>query len=369
MQANPAVRIQQLTVPYENDIVKFTSAHKAGGEVPDILWTYDQTHCLYGLDGLVRPTEDLLAEIGRDRYPPVVLDGIRLDGTCYSVPFVGVPFFIYYRKDLYAKKGLRPPKTHEELLENIRALHQPPERYGYLLTNQYLSDTFNLKTAMWTHGAYFFDRQNNLALDRPETLQAWAFYKELGKYSPPGSMAQGDLQSRELMLDGLAAHMLTTTSFAANFTADDRRRLGAVLYPVKPGCKGASLDFNGLALPAKSRHPKLAEAVIKFLLEPKNFEEYLARTVVGWVPMLDDAWTDGYLNHPRIAPVREYLEVGRESQKTGVVASAYFGPSPKSGALVATNIEKQIGDRLVVFDQSPSEVLEWAGPTLKKALS
>lgn len=366
--ANPQLRIEQLTVPYDEDTVKLKAAHRAGTNVPDILWTYNQNLYAYGLEGLVRPVDDLMAGIGLDRYPQPVLDGIRVQGTYYSVPFVGFPFFVYYRKDLYAARGLHPPRTHEELLENVAVLHEPPDCYGYLLTNQYISDTFNLKTAMWTHGAYFFDAEDHLALDRPETLKAWAFYKKLGKYSPPGSMSQGDLESRELMLDGRVAHMFTTTSFAADFGPEDLGRQGAVLYPTKPGAKGASLDFNALALPTRSRQPELAREMIGFLLEPEKFEEFLIRTVVGWVPMLEDAWTDRYLSHPRIAAVREYLEVGRISQKTGVVSTGYFGPSRHSAILIATDIEKQIGDRLVVFDQSPEQVLEWAGSVLRREL-
>ncbi len=369
MAANPQLRVEQLTVPYDEDTVKLKAAHRAGTSVPDILWTYNQNLYAYGLEGLVRPLNDLMSRIGPDRYPRQVLDGIRVDGTYYSVPFVGFPFFVYCRKDLYAAKGLRPPETHEELLENVAALHDPPGRYGYLLTNQYIADTFNLKTAMWTHGAYFFDAEDNLALDRPETLRAWAFYKKLGKYSPPGSMAQGDLESRELMLDGRVAHMFTTTSFAADFGPEDLTRQGAFAYPIQPGARGASLDFNALALPARSKQPELAKDMIGFLLEPENFQEFLTRTVVGWVPMLEDAWTDRYLNHPRIAAVREYLEVGRISQETGIVSTGYFGPSRHSRVLIATDIEKQIGDRLVVFDQSPEEVLEWADSVLRKALA
>ena len=369
MAANPRLRVEQLTVPYDEDTVKLKAAHRAGTNVPDILWTYNQNLYAYGLEGLVRPLNGLMSRIGLDRYPRQVLDGIRVDGTYYSVPFVGFPFFVYYRKDLYAAMGLRPPETHEELLENVAALHDPPDRYGYLLTNQYIADTFNLKTAMWTHGAYFFDADDNLALDRPETLEAWAFYKELGKYSPPGSLAQGDLESRELMLDGRVAHMFTTTSFAADFGPEDLIRQGAFAYPIKPGAMGASLDFNALALPARSKQPELARDMIRFLLEAENFQEFLIRTVVGWVPMLEDAWTDRYLNHPRIAAVREYLEVGRVSQETGIVSTGYFGPSRHSRVLIATDIEKQIGDRLVVFGQSPEEVLEWAGSVLRQALA
>jgi ABC-type glycerol-3-phosphate transport system substrate-binding protein len=112
----------------------------------------------------------------------------------------------------------------------------------------------------------------------------------------------------------------------------------------------------------------LAEELIAFLLEPANFQEYLLRCVVGWVPMLEDAWTDAYLNSPRIAPIKEYLAIGAEAQKQGVVGTGYFGPSAKASVLVATDIEKQIGDRLVTLDQSPEEVLKWAVAELEAAM-
>jgi multiple sugar transport system substrate-binding protein len=367
MAANPEVTVEQLTVPYGDDTVKLTAGHEAG-EVPDIIWAYGDFLFSYGVDGLGQDVTQVIDNIGRDRFLQGALDGIAIDDVFYSVPFVGFPFFIYYRKDIYVELGLTPPTTHEEFLANIEATHNPSDIFGYVLTNQAISDTWNLKTAMWTHGAYFFDEDDNLALDRPETLEAWAFYKELGKWSPPGSMSQSDLESRALMVDGKVAHMFTTTSFAANFTEENIDQFGAFLYPSKPGAKGASLDFYGLVVPAKAKEPELAAAMIEFLLEPDNFQEYLARTVVGWVPMLQDAYTDEYLDNPRISLVREFVDIGGQAAANGVIGTGYFGPSEKATILVSTDVEKQIGDRLVVLDESPEEVLEFAISTIESEL-
>ncbi|MDA1128943.1 MAG: extracellular solute-binding protein [Chloroflexi bacterium] len=367
MKANPGVEVKQLTVPYGDDTAKLTAGH-AAGQVPDIIWAYGDFLYSYGLDGLGRPTTDLIDEIGRKRFLQGALDGIAVNDVYYSVPFVGFPFFIYYRKDIYEEKGLTPPTTHEELLKNIAATHNPPDRFGYVLTNQAISDTWGLKTAMWTHGAYYFDEKDELALDRPETLAAWTFYKELGKYSPPGSMTQSDMESRALMLDGKVAHMFTTTSFSAGFTPENIGKYGGFLFPSKPGAKGASLDFYGMIIPSKAKRPDLAANMIKFLLDPANFQEYLARTVVGWVPMLQDMYTDQYLNNSRIALVKEFVDMGGKAAANGVVGSGYFGPSKKASVLISTDIEKQIGDRLVINDESPKDVLKFALDTLNAEL-
>jgi hypothetical protein len=82
--------------------------------------------------------------------------------------------------------------------------------------------------------------------------------------------------------------------------------------------------------------------------------------------MLGDAYTGEYLNNPRIKPFKEFIALGGVSAQNGVVGTGYFGPSKHAPALVATNVEKQIGDRLVVENQSPQEVMAWASRRSKQ---
>lgn len=365
--ANPGVKATLVNVPYGDDTTKLTAGH-ATGEVPDLIWSYGDFLYTYGVDGLVSPVSGLVDEVGRDEFLPATINGIEVDNEIYSVPFVGFPFFVYYRKDLYEEKGLRVPETHEEMLYNIKALHDAPDVFGYMLTNQAISDTWNLKCAMWTHGAYYFDEAGELALDRSETRDAWQFFTDLGKYTAPGSMSQSDLQAREFFVDGKAGHMCTTTSLTAEFKEDDLDRFGAFMWPSVPGARGASLDFYGLCVPTKAKNPGLAEDQIAFILEPENFQEYLTRTVVGWVPMLASGYSDEYLSSPKIAPIREFIELGQEVSKNGVVGTGYFGPTEASAALVSTNVEKEIGDRLVIKGESIDEVMDFAVSKIEQAL-
>ena len=84
--------------------------------------------------------------------------------------------------------------------------------------------------------------------------------------------------------------------------------------------------------------------------------------------MLGDAYTPAYLNSPKIKPFKEFIALGSASAKTGIVGTGYFGPSDHAPALVATDVEKQIGDRLVTNGDSPEDVLEFALSTIKDAL-
>ena len=122
-------------------------------------------------------------------------------------------------------------------------------------------------------------------------------------------------RARALYVDGKCAHMFTTTSMSANFTPENIGRFGAAIYPSKPGALGASLDFYGAVIPTKAKNPELAEEFIKHWLSYDVFQEYLARTVVGWVPMMSDAYSDAYLNHPRISLVGDFIDIGGQGSK------------------------------------------------------
>ncbi len=63
-----------------------------------------------------------------------------------------------------------------------------------------------------------------------------------------------------------------------------------------------------------------------------------------------------------------FIDIGGKAAANGVVGTGYFGPSKHAGALTATDVEKQIGDRLVVLDQKPEDVLKWALDVIKSEL-
>ena len=241
--ANPGVTLKQLSVPYGEDTTKLTAGN-AAGVVPDMLYAYSQLMYTYGVDGITQPVNDLIDPIGRDRFIPAALEGITVDGNIYTVPQTGFPFFIYYRKDLYDELGLPIPDTHEQLLENVAAVHNPPDIYGFIVTNQ--------RSATLEPQVGDVDpRRVLLRRERPArpgptgdagsvaVLQGSRHVLASGQHGPERPQVAGALRRRQ---GRPYAH---TTSMSANFTPEDLPRFGGFLYPQKEGAKGASLDFQG----------------------------------------------------------------------------------------------------------------------------
>lgn len=51
----------------------------------------------------------------------------RASGDLMTIPVNPNVSLLFYRKDLYEQKGLKPPKTWKELLANAKALNDPPK--------------------------------------------------------------------------------------------------------------------------------------------------------------------------------------------------------------------------------------------------
>ena len=61
-------------------------------------------------DALV-PVDDLIDDIGRDKFSKTALSEGEKDGECYSLPLYSHAQVMWYRKDLLEEAGLSVPKT------------------------------------------------------------------------------------------------------------------------------------------------------------------------------------------------------------------------------------------------------------------
>ncbi len=54
------------------------------------------------------------------------------DGSISGLPAFVDPWILFYRKDLFAQKGLKPPKTLAEMEEFAQKFHSAPSLYGFV---------------------------------------------------------------------------------------------------------------------------------------------------------------------------------------------------------------------------------------------
>lgn len=305
----PHVDVEYQTVSW-TELGKRIVAQIAAGRPPDIVHLDDFGMSVLADQGMLEPAGDVVNAIGVDDYSPVPLKAVTFKGTVWGVPFSNGFDLLWYRKDLYEKFGLKPPRTWDELLHNVKTLHGNlpgvGQMYGIAMalnTSNHTNDT--IQNIMWTNGATILDKNGKVALNSPEAIQAYNFQKELFKYATPGVAQYGHLEVLNAFATGNVAH----TNYAARMVLHVMRTnpklgdsVGAVTKPKGPSPKGrlVSIIFTkAWGFPKGTKNLTLTKEFVQFLQTGDREVKWLHSVPVHfWPPRRSTATSAAYMQDP-----------------------------------------------------------------------
>ena len=191
-KANPGVEVNLEPLGFGGFMAK-VAALKAAGNPPDIVYTIPGHMWTFQLKDWLEPMDDVITSLGGDNYFEPLPGYVKKDGYYWGVPCSSYSMHLEYRKDLFQKKGLKEPRTWEQLLTAAKVLTEDLDhdgkidRYGIALP---LKKDYALGVAflgfLWGNGGYVLDRNGKVVFNSPETIEALKFMKEIYKYAPPG---------------------------------------------------------------------------------------------------------------------------------------------------------------------------------------
>ena len=283
---HPNLEIELQVVAWGGSITKI-AAMKAAGGAPDALFIIPANMWTFKDKGWLIPVDDVIADLGGDDYFMPTPAYIKVDGHYWGVPKGSWTNHIIYRKDLFDKKGLREPKTWDDMLTAAKALTEDLDgdgkidRYGIVLPlkRDYAIGTMFL-SFLWGNGGHVLDKNGNVVFNSPETIETMKFMKKLFKYAPPGVADYSWLQLVETYTQDKAA----MTSYSAMSV------LSKAIEKNKALANGTSICPYPSRLPGQtpktrwgtevwvilkdSKHPEVAKDFIKFFMEPKGLVKY-----------------------------------------------------------------------------------------------
>ncbi len=131
MDANPKIKIELLNQSKYPDLQsKINAAMQSPKDLPTItqaypnwLWTAATVaNLLVDIDPYLNHTDLGLKDI--DDINKALLDGAKIDGKQYGMPFNKSTEVLYYNKDLLAQYGVEVPTTMEELKEASKTIYE-----------------------------------------------------------------------------------------------------------------------------------------------------------------------------------------------------------------------------------------------------
>ena len=214
-EALTGIKVKYQYVPFGSTREKLTAELVAQGSQYDVLSVMD----VWGpsLYNLFDPINDRLAEKKIDmvaRYPYAHLRAAR-DGNGNGKNILGMPIrghvqLMFYRKDVFAKLGLKPPATWDEMVDVGKAIQAKTDMSGVAMYYgktgaQNLMIWFNY---LWGMGGDLLDAKGQPAFNSPQAVAATQAYIDVllkYKVAPPASASFNESDAANSMAQGKTA--------------------------------------------------------------------------------------------------------------------------------------------------------------------
>lgn len=231
--------------------------------------------------GLFADISDLVAAQGWSKVVPA-MGAVSVQGRQYGLPTAGVLWGLFYRQDTFAKFGLKPPASLDELVsmsDKAQAAGLTPISMG--TKNAWPAagwfDHMNLrmngldfhKQLMAGKVAYTDARVLKVMRQWAELCRAGLFTKNASSYAWEQAAA-ALVQQRAAMMD--------LGSFIKQaFPVGERDQVRFQLFPTIEAGIGRYEDFSvdSVHIPARAPNPELAREFLAYFYAPENLKEYI----------------------------------------------------------------------------------------------
>lgn len=260
------------------------------GSGPDIVWTIHADPHLYP-DALV-DMSDVCTYLG-DKYGgwyPIAEEYSVSNGKWISVPYVFSGNFLNYRPSMVKAAGFDTfPENTDDFLKLMQNLKKNGTPGGFALGNASGDGNCWTHWVLWSHGGKVIDENDNVVLDSPETVASLEYAAELGKTFAPGCASWLDGHNNKAMLQGDVSLSNNGISIYAAAVREGMTEIAEdfdhAYYPIGP--VGEPTEFHvqfPMMVYKHSQYPNACKALIAWLMEAEQFNEFLQASV-------------GYLSH------------------------------------------------------------------------
>jgi len=294
-KSNPGIKVEMQQLTWQNGFEKIVAAVSSGTQ-PDLCELGSTWVPRFAADGVLA---DVTGELAGLRDSLLFWESCSLNGKTYGIPWVAGTRALFYNKELFQKAGLNPelpPETWDQLIECARRIHSPKNGvYGFGMNagERYVLFKKFMPFAWGNGGKILNQNMSSSEFASGENLEALLFHCSLKDYSLVEKQDVLDMafkQGRVGMQISGGWNLKTIPADAPDLS------FGVAVVPKPKACCGTHASFAGseiLVTFAKSKHPKEALKLAKFLVERRNMIA-LCRSAKSVQPAFRGAENDPY---------------------------------------------------------------------------
>ena len=352
-KANPDQQVTLVLLPEAENgqLAQLTANLQAGSSTydviaMDVIWTAE-----FASAGWILPLESSVFPLSHFLRPAV--DTAMYNGHLWAVPYYSNAEVLYYRKDILAKAGKKPPVTWAQLAADAKTIAPRYGMQGYAgQLSPYEGLTVNFADALQSAGGSILSPGGTMVtVDSPQALQGlnflvdglhqgWIASSSL-TYEEESSAA--DFESGKLLFLNNWPFVYSQASVPGpgNQVAG---KIGVAPLPGLNGTGSSSLGGANLAVSAFSKHQATAIAFIKYLTSLPEERQLLKDS--GFPPV----WTSLYAD-PSMVKLFPYLPVVKQA-----ILAAQPRPSIIDYDQASLAISSEVYQALT-FKKSPQQAL------------
>jgi sorbitol/mannitol transport system substrate-binding protein len=321
---NPGIELRWVTLEENQLRQRLTTDITTGSGQFDVLTIGAYETPLWAKRGWLAPMDNLPASYDTNDVVQTARDGLSYNNKLYALPFYVESSMTFYRKDLFAAKGLTMPSqpTYDQIAGFADKLTDKANGvYGICLRGKagWGENVAFVTTMVNTFGGRWFDENWHAQLDTPEWKKAVTFYTDLlKKDGPPGASSNGFNENLTLMSSGKCAIWIDATVAAGLLFNKNQSKVadqvGFAAAPVAVTPKGSHwLWMWSLAVPKTSKSQEAAKKFVEWATS-KDYVQLVAQDQ-GWgaVPSGTRHSTYENENYKKAAPFSDFVLKAIES--------------------------------------------------------
>ncbi|MFM0162101.1 sugar ABC transporter substrate-binding protein [Paraburkholderia sediminicola] len=317
-KANPDIKLNWVVLEENVLRQRLTTDITTNGGQFDVLMIGLYEAPLWAKRGWLVPMNNLPADYAVNDLFKSVRDGLSYDGKLFALPFNAESSMTFYRKDLFAAKGLTMPAqpTYGQIAALADKLTDRSNGvYGICLRGKagWGENMAYVGTLVNTFGGRWFDEKWQAQITSPEWKSAIDFYVNLMKKNgPPGASSNGFNENLSLMSSGKCAIWIDATS-AAGILYNPKEssiadKVGFAAAPVQATPNGAHWLWSwALAVPKTSRSQDAAKRFIEWATSKEYIK--MVGADIGWASLPPGTRLSTYQipEYQKAAPFSEFV--------------------------------------------------------------
>ncbi|MFF8928711.1 extracellular solute-binding protein [Streptomyces longwoodensis] len=303
--ANKDVKVKYVNVQFDQAQNKFDTAAGSKG-APDVLRSEVGWTPAFAKKGYFLPLDGTEALADKDKFKSNLIEQAQYEGKTYGVPLVTDTLALVYNKQLFAKAGVQPPKTWDELKTAAATVKAKTGVDGYWGSTQaYYAQSF-----LYGEGTDTVDAgAKKITVNSAAAKKAYGTWLSL--FSGKGlhkadTTADAYAHIQDAFVNGKVAAIIQgpweITNFYKGSAFADKNNLGIATVPAgSAGKAGAPTGGHNLSVYAgsDSAHQKAALKFVNFMTSAKSQSAIALKN--STLPTRDDAYTDQVKADPGIA--------------------------------------------------------------------